>query len=458
MKVLITGGTGMVGKELGKALHAQGHEITILTRSTKSARTKLPFPAKIIEYTSQTLVPSEALIDIDIVYNLAGENIGEKRWSSKRKKELYSSRINTTKSLVDGINRNSKEGKNSIKKLISVSAIGIYGNRKDELLTEDSKVADDFLASICKEWENETKKLNDSSIQVINPRLGIVLSNSGGALDRLLPLFDLGIGGAVGNGQQWMSWIHIQDLVSLLIHLLNSKLTGPVNAVAPNPVTNNDFSKALARKFNKWLFPKTPAIILKTVLGEMSDLVLFSQKVDSKKIQNDGFQFKYPDIVSAFEDIVGNKQGDEEFIVEQWIPKTPEDVFGFFCDEKNLERITPPFLNFTVTNKSTEEIEKNTLIDYRLSLYGLPFKWKTQITEWSPPHMFVDLQLKGPYKKWHHTHELIPLAGGTLLRDKVRYKVPLGCLGKLVAGHKVKSDVQKIFKYRREYIAIEFFP
>lgn len=453
MKILITGVTGMIGKELGKALNAQGHHIIALTRNKEKALATLPFPADCVVY-QDGIIPDEALKDVEVIYNLAGENIGESRWSEERKKRLYDSRIKMTKALVEGARRQEEK---KLKKFISVSAIGIYGDRGNEVLNEESRTSHDFLSKICRDWEQESQGLTNDDIQVINPRLGIVLSTQGGALDKLLPLFKMGLGSAVGSGDQWMSWIHISDLVALLIHLLDSKIQGPVNAVAPHPVTNTDFSKSLATKFNKHLFPKVPSFALKLMLGEMSTLVLSSQRVSSYKIENDGLHFKFSHIDEALDELTKNlKNGQEEFVAEQWIPKKPEEVFPFFCDENNLEKITPEFLNFHVVGKSTKDIEESTNIDYRLSLYGIPFHWKTKILQWNPPHKFVDTQLKGPYQYWHHTHELIPVAGGTLLRDTVLYKLPLGLLGKIAAHQKVKSDVNKIFSHRRKFIYQEF--
>lgn len=458
MRILITGGTGMIGKELGKLLHDEGHQIVILTRSIDKAKAMLNFPAALVSYHSSESIPEEALKDIDVIYNLAGENIGESRWTSLRKKELYQSRINITKKLVEALQKQFEDGQKSIKKFISVSAIGIYGNRDNEEINENSELGKDFLAQICIDWEKESQKLTKNNIQVINPRIGIVLSNEGGALDKLLPLFRTGLGSAVGSGKQWMSWIHHKDLVRILAHLLYSNIEGPINAVAPFPVTNMEFSKTLANKLKKLLLPKVPALVLKIALGEMSGLVLEGQKVSSHKIEGDGFEFLYPTLNQALTELTHSIiSGEEQFIAEQWIPLSPEVVFEFFCDEKNLEVITPPFLKFKVLNKSTEKIKESTIINYQLSLHGLPMKWKTRIEEWKPPHRFTDVQLKGPYRFWSHSHEFIPMDGGTLLRDQVKYKLPLGILGKLIAYQKVKNDIHNIFKYRREYIARAFY-
>ncbi len=189
----------------------------------------------------------------------------------------------------------------------------------------------------------------------------------------------------------------------------------------------------------------------------MADIVLNSQKVDCVKLESFGFQFRYPKLQAAFEEITAPLQnGEQEFFSEQWLPLSPKEIFPYFSDEKNLEELTPEFLNFKVLKKSTPEIQKGTLIDYQLSLHGVPMKWRTLIAEWEPDSRFVDTQLKGPYKKWHHTHEFVKLGKGTLLRDRVIYSLPGGTIGQWLAGWKVGKDVQKIFNYRRAAILRQF--
>ncbi len=454
MKILMTGATGLIGKELGKALSGEGHEITVLSRNAERASSELPFPAKVFSWSTEKNFPEEALYNIDAVINLAGESIGAGRWSKKSKKLIYDSRIEGTKKLIKAIKELSSTPHFKLKDFISASAIGIYGDQGDQQLWENSSHGSDFLTKVCEDWEEETKVLATMNIRVVNPRIGIVLSQYGGALEKLLPLFMNGIGSAVGSGKQWMSWIHHQDLVRLFQHILNNKsVNGAINAVAPNPVTNLVFSKILARTLNKPLFPKVPSLVLKLVLGEMSTLVLSSQRVSCEKALGSGFTFKYPGLEEAFDEITTNiRNGYQEYFAEQWVAKTPEEIFPFFTNESNLEKLTPPFLRFKVLKKSTPNLDSGTIIDYRLSLYGLPFFWKTEITSWEPKRKFVDIQLKGPYKTWHHTHEFIPFLNGTLLRDRVLYRLPLGILGNLIAGFKVKSDVNNIFAFRRQYI------
>lgn len=455
MKILITGATGLVGKEIGKALFAKGHDLVVVSRNPHNAQKNLPFPCEIIKWQGESEdFPLKALEGTEALIHLAGESIGEGRWSTQRKKAIENSRVLGTRMIVEALKKQKKQGTLTLRSFISTSAIGYYGDNDSETLTENSLAAHDFLASVCQKWEDEAKQAEKLGIRVAIPRVGIVLSNQGGALDKMLPIFSKNIGGVIGSGKQWMSWIHHQDLTNLYIYLLeNENLQGVFNATAPEPVTNKIFSQTLAKSMGNFLFAPVPAIALKIMLGEMSALVIQGQKVSSQKIVNDGFQFHYPNLEKALEEICSPlKKNQKKLVSEQWINQKREDIFSFFSDEKNLEKMTPDFLGFKVLKKSTAQIEKGTLIDYRLKLYGVPMKWQTLIDEWQLNQKFVDTQVKGPYSKWHHTHEFIAVREGTLMRDTVLYKAPMGFLGDLIAGYFIKKNVEKIFAYRRDFI------
>lgn len=455
MKILMTGATGLVGKDIGKKLVSLGHELTVLTRNTSEAKGSLPFPARILAWKNYSEeIPPEYFNGIDSVIHLAGESIASGQWSEKRKKLILESRTIGTKNIVKAIQKSNL----TVKQFISASAIGIYGN-STEWVSEESPGADSFLAEVCKNWEAESQKLSSLGINVINPRIGIVLSRKGGAMDKMLPVFSTGLGGILGNGKQWMSWIHQDDLTEMFIYFINHPdLKGTFNAVAPKPVTNKNFSQLLAKSLGRNLFFPVPGFILKVILGGMSCLVLDGQKVSSLKITDHGFKFKFNELEQALQDIcLPLGLGQKEIFAEVWLPKRPQEVFSFFCNEKNLEKLTPEFLNLRVVKKSTDTIVEGTLIDYKLSLHGIPMKWKTLIENWEPNKRFVDRQLKGPYKLWHHTHEFEEFAGGTIVRDRVLYKVPFGRLGDIASGPFVRADVQKIFAYRKKVIAQFFF-
>ncbi len=449
MNILVTGATGLIGKKLVYELVLAGHEnIRILTRDVEKAREELPLPLRFHVWNpSQMTIDEDALKEVDIIYHLAGENIASARWSKKQKEKILNSRKNSTRLLVDTINRLDIK----VQKFISASAIGIYGNTGKVIIDEESSYADDFLANVCKSWEEELKNLKDKNIKTYFVRTGIVLAREGGALAKMLPAFNMGVAGILGSGKQYMSWIHIQDLTRIYLNLLSTSLeSGPINATAPNPVTNKEFTKRLGSALSRPTLLPAPAFALKIALGELSTLLLDGQRVMPMRLIDSGFEFKYSTLKCAFEELLNE---DKIFEQLQWIdwPVTP--VFDFFSDEKNLENITPDSLSFKVLNKSTENIEKGTIINYRLSLYGLPFKWRTEISEFNSGESFKDIQLKGPYKKWEHTHGFIPYQNGTLMTDHVRYQVPLGSIGSLVAGAFVRRDIQKIFNYRKKSLA-----
>jgi len=450
MKILMTGATGLVGKELGKALVREGHELVVLTRDPLKARALLSFPATLVEWKDHTqLIPPRHLEGVDTVIHLAGENIADGRWSKKRKGLILDSRVQGTRNIVRAIKA---EGK-SVKRFISTSAIGIYGETSD-WVNEDAPVGRGFLADVCLGWENEAKALSEAGVSVAIARIGIVLSRQGGALEKMLLPFSLGLGGVIGSGKQWMSWIHREDLTRLFVHLVNHpELTGPFNAVAPAPATNKDFSRALAKALGRSLFFPVPAIALKLGLGEMATLITGGQRVACKNIREAGFRFKYSELSEALTELCAPLlNGQKELLAEIWLPKSREEVFPFFSDEKNLETLTPEHLSFKVLQKSTPQISEGTLIDYRLKVHGVPLRWRTLIENWEPGKKFVDRQLKGPYALWHHTHEFSDFAGGTLMRDRVLYRLPLGRLGDAVAGWFVKKDVTGIFSYRQQTI------
>jgi ligand-binding SRPBCC domain-containing protein len=270
----------------------------------------------------------------------------------------------------------------------------------------------------------------------------------------------LGLGGKLGDGQQWMSWIHIEDIARLFEFCVETdSVHGPINGVAPEPARNDRFTIELARALGRSVGMPVPASVLKIALGELSSALLASQRVLPKRAESfaDQFQYRFPDLTGALRELCEPLQGrTHELLSEQWLPQKPDEIFPFFCDENNLEKITPPTLGFHVLGKNTPEISEGTLIDYKINVHGLPMKWQTRIEQWVPNERFVDTQLKGPYQLWHHTHEFIPFAGGTLMRDRVLYRLPLGILGEGAAGWLVSRDVESIFAFRRKTIYDKF--
>jgi uncharacterized protein len=293
MKILVTGATGFLGKPLVEKLLARGHEITRLSRSYGT-------PGLHWDPTKREL-HTNRLDGYDAVIHLAGETIGE-RFTKEKKRKIMESRREGTQFLVETL----LKLKNPPKHFISSSAIGYYGNRNDEELTESSGAGNDFLAEVCKAWEQATEPLKAKGIRVANIRTGIVLDPKGGALEKLLLPFKLGAGGPIGSGKQWWSWIMLEDLLNIYIYALeNESISGPVNAVAPNAYRNKDFVKALGKAMHRPALMPLPTFAVKLLLGEMGDaLLLSSQHVIPKKLTDSGFTFKYTDLEAGLESIL----------------------------------------------------------------------------------------------------------------------------------------------------------
>ena len=452
MKIALTGATGFVGEQLAIELIRQGHQLNIFTRNAIKARQTLPFPADVFQWDPLTeTAPTDGLKGCDAVIHLAGDPVAEGRWTDEKKKRILESRTLGTRNLVHSLKQLSELDRP--KALISASAIGYYGDRKNEKLIETSKVADTFLADVCFQWEKEALAAEKLNIRVASIRIGIVLGHSGGALLQMLPIFRSGLGGPLGDGKQYMSWIHLQDLVNLFIFAVkDSRVSGPINGSAPHPVTNQEFTKTLGKTIKQPTFFATPSIALQLALGESAAVILSSQRVYPEKAQALGFQFQFSELAEALQDLLFVNEASEKNteILErrQFIQKPIEEVFPFFSDAKNLEKLTPDCLNFKILTQSTDSIKKGTLIDYQIKIRGIPVKWRTLIEVWEPGKKFVDRQLKGPYQLWHHTHLFEKLGNGTLMTDRVLYKLPVGILGRLIGASFVKKDVETIFDYR----------
>lgn len=445
MKILVTGGTGLIGRELGKALVKRGHEITLLTRNPKASKLNTPYPHTAVFWDGEKeLVDVSLFENIDGVVHLAGMGIADKRWSTKFKQELEDSRILSTKNLL-------KHAPESLKFFIGASAIGYYPE-SDESLNEDTLPAVHFFGQLCKKWEASAyEMLNSSKVRVCHIRTGLVFAPNGGVLEQMVTPLKTGLSGPLGDGQQIVSWIDIEDIVNLYIFALeNENVVGPLNGVAPQPVTNKKLTQLIARRISRPAFIHVPELALQLVLGEVATYLTMSQNISSSKVQNLGFKFKFETAESSIEkNIPKLKISETRFITEQFVDGSLENVFNFFSNPNNLEKITPPSFGFKVVSQSTENIKVGTTINYKLWLEGLvPVRWQTLITEWKPLSHFSDLQQKGPYHKWHHTHNFEKLGSGVLMKDQVDYSLPLGVLGLIFAGWKVRRDINKIFSYR----------
>lgn len=293
MKVLISGASGLIGKALQKALNESGNEVFTLVRNRKEVS-----PNAIFWDPKNNLVDNALLEDFDAIVNLSGEGIAAGRWTVDRKKAILDSRIDSTKTLVDALIHLNHPPK----VLINASAVGYYGDRGEEICTEETGSGSGFLADVCRQWEAVAMPAVQHGIRTVFLRFGVVLSADGGAFARMLPFFKLGVGGKLGSGEQYMSWISIDDLVGIIIFAINHEnVRGPVNTVAPAPVKNSEFTDVLGKALNRPTVLTIPAFMLRFLLGnEMADEVLLgSTRAEPKQITQSGYLFKHPDLESA---------------------------------------------------------------------------------------------------------------------------------------------------------------
>lgn len=293
MQALITGGTGFIGGAVARALIARGDPVAVLTRDRDRARRVLPAQAEAVEDFGALAAPPNAVV------NLAGENLGAHRWTEARKRRFVESRAGTTRLLVDWLK--AQRAQPSV--LVSGSAVGYYGARGDETCTEDTPPGHEYQSDLCVAWEHEAQRASALGVRVCTIRTGVVLG-PGGALAAMRRPFTLGLGGPLGDGRQWMSWIHRGDLVRLILWLLDdAHRAGPYNATAPQAVTNREFARSLGASLHRPAILPMPAIAVKLLVGGMSHLLLTGQKVVPARAQAEGFTFRFPDLAGALADV-----------------------------------------------------------------------------------------------------------------------------------------------------------
>lgn len=299
MKILITGATGFIGQPLCRELAEKGYQLLAVSRSPRKARDALPEGSDI-----RASVADFADAALEAIINLAGEPIAEGRWTDEKKRRIVESRVETTRAIVDLCGKLETPPK----VLVSASAMGYYGDQGDREVTEDTPPNHEFVHEICDRWETEARKAESHGVRVAIARIGLVLDQRGGMLARTLTPFKLGVGGRLGDGTQYMPWIHREDMVRILIFLLkHDELSGPFNASAPNPVTNAKFTRTLANALHRPAVLPAPAIALKLAFGEMSHLLLTGAKMVPKRLEAAGFEFKHVDLPSALADIVAKE-------------------------------------------------------------------------------------------------------------------------------------------------------
>jgi uncharacterized protein (TIGR01777 family) len=299
MRALVTGATGFVGPHLLRRLDRP----IVLSRNAAQARKKLSqVGADAREWDLNAgPPPPDVFGGVDIVFHLAGEGVASGRWTKAKKQRIRDSRVTGTRNLVEGLTGATTRPK----VLVSASAVGYYGSRGEETLTEQSPPGDDFLAEVCIDWEREAQRAAAFGIRTATLRIGVVLGAEGGALAKMLPPFKLGLGGPLGNGKQWIPWIHVEDLASLFVHVAKrDNIQGPVNAVAPGIVRNREFTKVLAKELHRPAIFRAPYLGLRIVFGEIAQVLFASQKVEPRAAVASDFQFRYPRLEEALRAVI----------------------------------------------------------------------------------------------------------------------------------------------------------
>jgi uncharacterized protein (TIGR01777 family) len=297
--VLITGGTGLIGKKLSKKLTDRGYDVAILSRARSKEEQLLTYIWDINKYE----IEKEAIATADFIIHLSGSGIGEKRWTAKRKQEIIDSRVKSGHLIFDEIKKQNK----NLKAFISASAIGYYGTAtSNKIFYETDPAGDDFLGRTCREWEQVVDGFKNMGIRTVRIRTGVVLTKRGGALSKIIIPIKAGIGSAIGTGKQYIPWIHIEDLCGIYIKAIeDTQMNEAYNAVAPEHLTNKEFTKILATILKKHLwFPNIPAVVMKILFGEMSEILLQGSRVSAKKIQTTGFRFRFPSLECALKQLL----------------------------------------------------------------------------------------------------------------------------------------------------------
>lgn len=307
MDVVVTGGTGFIGVPLCKALLRAGHDVTVITRSVDKAKRRLPEKCRVEEWDGHSRGPWEACVaGAQVIINLAGENIAAARWSAKQRKEIIESRLNATRAITRAVAQRGNGHRPPL--LINASGKDIYGDRGDMLLDEEAPIGEGFLAQTCSVWEEAAREAQEHGAAVAILRIGLVLAR-GGALDRMALPYRFFVGGPVGSGRQWVSWIHRSDLIRLILFLIDLHKAQTIssatfNAVAPGAVTMREFSRTLGRVMQRPSWAVVPGPLLRLALGDMADLMLLSQRLQPKRALELGFSFQFPNLESALQDVL----------------------------------------------------------------------------------------------------------------------------------------------------------
>ncbi|HET9625388.1 MAG TPA: TIGR01777 family oxidoreductase [Kofleriaceae bacterium] len=472
-RVILLGATGFVGRALVLALLGRGYVVRALSRAPARAARSLPAGVTVVDFADDAALADE-VAHAHAIINLAGEPIAGPRWTARRKQILIDSRVETTGRLAAAIAARSR-ALPPLAAFINASASGYYGDRGDDVLGERDPLGAGFAAELCRRWEAAAAPAAPHVSRIVYPRLGVVLGLEGGMLGTLRPIYRWGLGGPVGDGRAWLPWIHLDDAVRAIVHLLEAEhASGPFNVAAPAPVRQGDFARAYGGVLHRPSIVPAPRFALRAALGEQASILTASQRLASDALQASGFGFRFPTLDAALADLVTDNE--HEIRIERVAPgdvpaseylraRPPryrlvattslaapvDEVFPFFSSPENLAALTPPNLAFEMTTPPAP-VSRGQRIEYRIRVAGLPIGWRTLIEDWQPGHRFIDAQVRGPYHAWWHEHSFRADGGRTVMVDRVYYTPPLAFASEPI----VSGMLRRIFSYRRHAIRQRF--
>ena len=480
MRILVTGATGFVGRALCLRLERDGHRVVALVRDPERARTLLAAGVERLRLDPSAAGEESLAAEIDrcdAVVHLAGEPVIGKRWSALQKQRLADSRVALARRLTAAMARADR----GPRVFVSSSAVGLYGNRGDEVLREDSRPGDDFLARLCLDWEAAAMEGARSGARVVLLRTGIVLGPGGGVLGAMELPFRLALGGRLGSGRQFVPWIHLDDLLEMFVRALDDpRLEGAFNATAPEPVTNLDFTRALADAVGRPALLPVPAFALRLLLGEAGAVLLAGQRAVPARFLAAGFRFAHPELGLALRSLLGNgapvrieaardvpdhpylrsRPPTHALLATTRLDAPLESVALFFSSAENLGSMTPSSMRFRIETPLPIAMARGTRIQYTIRLGPLPLSWLTVIEEWNGAEGFADAQHRGPYRCWWHEHRFRrgddPAGHTTLMEDRVLFSAPLPGIGRLLVRWMIAPQLRRIFAYRARAMAWRF--
>ena len=478
MKVIITGATGFIGSELVSFLRGKGHSVTAMVRNPEKASEQLGAGVSLLTFGDSDDELASAFEETDAIVNLTGRPLAPTRWSKSKKRDFYESRVGVTERIVSIM----ESCETPPATLISASAVGYYGDRGNEEITEQSKIGQSYLSELCDSWEKAALKAQNFGTRVCMLRLGVVLGRESGFLNQMSLPFEMGVGSYVGDGGQWVPWIHYFDLLRIIDFTINDEdIFGPINCTAPNPVTSKCFSQCLAKILGAKIVIGLPSFCLKLVFAEGETVLTNSQNALPNSLLRRNFKFTYGELEAALLEEcapAGVNINRVDSMEEPFDPSTKyskklskadykietsvkldvsrEAAFAFFSSPFNLGSATPKWMEFHITESPLEVLEGSEF-EYKIKLGILPVKWRTEIVKWTPDDLFIDYQKKGPYSLWWHQHRIVADGDSSCrMEDKVLYKVPGWILGRFLHKYLIKSLLLRIFSYRNKVIQMRF--